>query len=110
LLASQEFEERVTRADAMAHAEYEQALVIGDHAARLVTDAKRKSQFIQKGASAMGDAKSTMTETAGFQTLKSELQPNTQLNAMEFLSKVQGMTDEVMKKKRDTVSLHQTAK
>ena len=32
-----EFEERVTRADAMAQAEYEQALVIGDHAARLVT-------------------------------------------------------------------------
>ena len=51
-----------------------------------------------------------MTETAGFQTLKSELQPNTQLNAMDFLSKVQGMTDEVMKKKRDTVSLHSNAR
>ena len=95
------FEERVTRADAMAEAEYEQALVIGDHAARLVTDAKRKSQLIQKGADSLSQGKNMMTSTDTFQQLSSELQPNQTLNARDFLGKVQGMTDEVMKKRRE---------
>ena len=45
--------------------------MIGDHAARLVTDAKRKSQFIQKGADSLTNAKSTMASTDAFQSLKS---------------------------------------
>lgn len=95
------FEQRVTRADAMAEAEYEQALVIGDHAARLVTDAKRKSKLIQKGADSLSNAKNTMASTDSFQQMASELQPNQTLNARDFLAKVQGMTDEVMRKKRE---------
>ncbi len=103
LVATQDaaFEDRVTRADAMAEAEYEQALVIGDHAARLMTDAKRKSKLIQKGADSLSNAKSTMASTDSFQQMASELQPNQTLNARDFLAKVQGMTDEVMKKKRE---------
>ena len=103
LVAAQDkaFEDRVSRADDMALAEYEQALVIGDSAARMVTDAKRKSQLLQKGADSLSNAKSTMASTDAFQSLSGELAPNQSLNARDFLAKVQGMTDEVMKKKRE---------
>eukprot|EP01045_Picozoa_sp_COSAG04_P044578 COSAG04_NODE_15197_length_540_cov_0.693878_2_plen_116_part_00 len=71
---------------------------------RRVTDAKRKSQLVQKGADSLSSAKSTLASTDSFQAISKNLQANAKLNALDFLSQGQSVMDEVLRQKKAAAS------
>eukprot|EP01048_Picozoa_sp_COSAG05_P023144 COSAG05_NODE_4894_length_1334_cov_1.290688_1_plen_65_part_00 len=62
---------------------------MGEGAAKVITDAKRKSKILMKSDALAKQAKGSIMQTAAYAEIKEGLPANETLNAADFLGKTQ---------------------
>ena len=88
-------QERITRADSLAQEEFEQGKLIGEAPARVMVDAKRKSDLLQKSDALARQTQELLQQTQEYRDLQASLVPNDTMNASDFLKRAQPALDEV---------------
>jgi hypothetical protein len=97
-------QQRIRRADEFSEEEFEQGKIVGEKAAKVMVDTKRKSKLLQQSDDLAAQAQALLKQTVAFQDLEASLEPNQTLNAQEFLVRSQGVMDEVMRIQREASS------
>ena len=67
--------ERMTRADTLAKEEFEQGKIIGEGPAKIMVDAKRKSDLLQKADALSRQTQELMQQTQAYQLHKPDRRP-----------------------------------